>query len=124
MRHRRRGRGRSRLTASWIEPGWHAHVARHPARRRELPEEPPHTRNVLRNIGVDLGVGASRYTFARTAGPVPGSGQIDDVGAVLPYEAIEVSIEEAEARRGTPVSEEARLMCSGLRGSRRRLSCR
>src|SRR3712207_8339272 len=36
----------------------YAHVARHPAWRRELPEEPPHTRNVLRNIGVDLGVGA------------------------------------------------------------------
>src|SRR5215212_2483524 len=86
--------------------GGHAHVARHPAWRRELPEQAPHTRNVLRNIGIDLGVGAFEVDVRQDGrAAMPGSGQIDDVGVVLLYEAVEVSIDEAEAGRGTPVPE-------------------
>jgi hypothetical protein len=88
----------------------HAHVARHPAGCRELPEEPPHPGRVSRDLRVDLGVGAFEVHVrqdGRTAVTRPR--QVDHLGVLLPYKAVEVGIDEAEAGGGTPVPEEARL---------------
>src|SRR5215208_6282293 len=85
-------------------------MAWHPAGCRELPEEAPHPRGVLRNIGVDLGVGAFEGHVRQDGrAAVTRAGQEDGVEVVLPDQAVEVGIDEAEAGRGTPVPEEARL---------------
>jgi hypothetical protein len=90
--------------------GGHADVAGHAAGCRELAEEPPQARSVLRHLRVDLGVGAFEVQVRQDGrSAVTRTGQVDHLGAALPDEAIEVDIDQAEARRGTPVSEEARL---------------
>jgi hypothetical protein len=64
----------------------------------------------LRNIGVDLGVGAFEVHVRQDGrAAVTRASQEDGVEVVLPDQAVEVGIDEAEAGRGTPVPEEARL---------------
>src|SRR5215217_1011067 len=90
--------------------GGHAHVARHPTGGRESPEKPLHPRGVLRNIGVDFGVGAFEVHVrqdGRTA--VTRTRQVDGVQVMHPDEAVDVDVDEAETRRGPPVPQEARL---------------
>jgi hypothetical protein len=71
----------------------HAHVARDPARGRELSEESPQPVLVLRHLGVDLGVRPFEVDVGddRRA-TVPWAGQIDNIGVVLRDEAVQVDV--------------------------------
>ena len=47
---------------------------------------------------------------------MPGAGEEDDVRVLLPDEPVEVNVDEAEAGRGSPVAQEARLDMFGSQG--------
>jgi hypothetical protein len=78
-------------------------------RKRKLLEEFLHALFVLRNVRIEFAVGSFEIDVgddARSA--VTGPGDIDDVEIVLFDQAIEVEVDEIQARRGAPVAEEAR----------------
>src|SRR5215208_1100328 len=77
--------------------GGHADVTRHTAGRRELPEEPLHSRCVLRDLRVDLGVGAFQVDVRQDGrAAVPGASQVDGLGVTLLDQAVEVDVDKAE----------------------------
>jgi hypothetical protein len=88
----------------------HADVAWHAAGRGELPEQPPHALDVLRDARVDLRVRSFEIDVRHDRrAAVTRSRQIDDVGVRLAHEAIEMDVDEAQPRRRSPVAEQARL---------------
>ncbi len=87
-----------------------AHVARHTARRRELPEEAPHPPPVLCDLVVYLGVRAFEphvREHRRTA--VTGPGDEQHRTAAVADQTVEVHVEQIQAGRRPPVAEEPRL---------------
>ena len=95
--------------------GRRAHVARNAAGRRELTKQTRHPGHIFGDRRVDLGVRALEIDVRehrRTA--MTGPGQIDDVEVVLADHAIEMRIDEAQPRRGSPMPEQSRLdvLCS------------
>src|SRR5437773_1222695 len=85
----------------------HAHVARHASRRRELAEEPLHALGVPSDRGVDLAVGALEVRVREESrAPVTGPGQVDDVRADVPDQAVQMDVDQAQAGRRAPVPEE------------------
>ena len=94
--------------------GRHAHVARDAPGGRELAEEPAQAGRVLRYVRVDLGVGALEVHVGDDRGPaVAGPGQVDHVRVGLAHEAVQVRVDEREARRRAPVAEQPRLDVRG-----------
>ena len=83
-------------------------VAGNAARERKLAEQAPHSLLVLRDIGIQLAVAAFeigvRYD-CRAA--VAGAGNKDHAEFLLPDGPVHVHIDEVQARRGTPVPEQA-----------------
>ena len=74
----------------------------------ELAEEFFHSGFVLRDGGVELGVGAFEVGVGDEAGTaVAGAGDVDHVEVVLLDDAIEVDVDEILAGGGAPVAEEA-----------------
>jgi len=85
-------------------------VARDPAGSRELTEQPRHPRDVFRDLRIDLGVRALEVDVGEHRGStVTGPREIDDVEIVRADQPVDVGVEQAQARRGAPVSEQARL---------------
>ncbi len=96
-----------------------AHVARHAAGRRELPEQPAHAVVVLRHHRVHLAVGAFEVHVGEDGGAtVTGAGDEDDVGVAIADDPVEVRVQEAETGRRAPVPEQAWLDVLGRSGSR------
>ena len=90
-------------------------MARDPARERELPEQPPQALFVLLDVRVQLAVGAlevgvrdhARTTVARAA-------DVDRVQIAGAYLAVQVRVDEVQARCRAPVAEQPRLDVLGL----------
>src|ERR1700690_130384 len=76
----------------------------------KLAKERPYSSRILCDFWMNRGVG-SFHIRIRIQGraPVSGAGNIEDAGLLFADEAIEMHIDEAEARRSSPVPEQARL---------------
>ena len=86
------------------------HVARDAAGKGELGEEPLHARLVLRDVRIDLAVGAFEIGVGDQRRPaVAGTGDVDHVEVVLPDHPVQVHVDEVQARRRAPVAEQPRL---------------
>src|SRR3954468_10525216 len=76
----------------------------------ELLEELSQARLVCRDLAIVLTVGALEVSVGdQSRATVTGTGQINDVEIVARDDAIEVRIDEIQARRGAPVTQQARL---------------
>ena len=85
-------------------------MARNPARKRELGEEPLHPLLVLRNVRIDLAVRPFEIGVCDQARPaVPGAGDVDHVEIVLFDQPVEMHIDEVQAWRRAPVPQKTRL---------------
>ena len=83
-------------------------VAGHAARRRELPEEKPHTILIRRDLRMDFGVSTFQIGARIERGAaVPGTSDIDDIRIMLFDQAIEMDIDEVLPRRSPPVPEQS-----------------
>ena len=86
------------------------YVARNPAWEGELLEQLPHPFLVLRDIGVNLAVGAFQIAIGHNAGTaMAGADDIHHVQIALHNDAVQVDIDEIQARRRAPVSKQSRL---------------
>ena len=86
------------------------HMTRNSAGKGELGEEPLHPLLVLRDVWIDLAVGPFEIGVGdQSRAAVSGAGDVDHVKVVLLDEAIEVRVDEIEAGRRSPMSEQARL---------------
>ena len=83
-------------------------VRRDAAGEGELPEQPAHTLGVRRDVGVDLRVGAVEVGVGDQAGTaVAGAGDVDGRLLALLDRPVEVRVEEVQAGRRAPVTEQA-----------------
>ena len=83
-------------------------VARHSEGRRELPEQPPHTFGVLRDLGIHLCPGALEpYVRIRRRPAVARSDEKNGVEAARSDQPVQVCIDEIDPRRRSPVAEQA-----------------
>ena len=90
--------------------GGNAHMARHAAGRGELAEESTHALEVARDLRVDLRIRSLEVNVGHDGGTaVPGPRQIDRAGVGLLHQAVEMRVDETQARRRPPVPEEPRL---------------
>ena len=80
------------------------------ARKRELPEELLHSGLIQLDIRIDLAVGALEIGVCNhRRSPMAGTADIDDICIALSDCAVEMRIDEAEPRRGSPMAEQPRL---------------
>ena len=85
-------------------------VARHAAGERELLEEAAHPLLVLGDVRVDLAVRALEVRVRDEPGPaVAGARHVEHGQVAFDDRAVEVDIDEVQARRRAPVPEEPRL---------------
>src|ERR1700730_5286711 len=85
-------------------------VAREAAGKRELLEQALHALFVLSDVGVDLRVGAFEVGVGDNSGAaVARSTNVNCVEIVGFDNAVEVSVDEIQAGRGAPVTEQPRL---------------
>ncbi len=85
-------------------------VAWNPARERKLPEQPAHAGLVLRHVGIKLAVGPLQPRVGDHPGcAVSRPGDEQHVGVQLPDDPVEMDIDEVQAGRGAPMSEQPRL---------------
>ena len=85
-------------------------VAGDAAGERELREEPLHARLVLADVGINLAVGSLQVGVGHQRRPaVPGAGDVEHVQVVFLDDPVQMDVEEVLARRGSPVTEQARL---------------
>ena len=94
-----------------MEPGvLGRHVARNPAGKGELGEEPLHALRVLRDSRIDLAIGPFEIGVGDQSRPaVTGAGDVDHVEIELLDHPIEMNVDEVEAGRRAPVAEKTRL---------------
>ena len=86
----------------------YADMARHAARRRELAEEPVHPGRVLRDLGVDLRIGAFEIDVGQHGrSAVPRPGQKDGVDILFFDQTVHLDVDQAQAGGGAPVAEQA-----------------
>ncbi|MNT21021.1 hypothetical protein D3C72_1563440 [compost metagenome] len=84
-------------------------MARNAPREGELPEQPAETSLVERHLRIDFAVAALEPGIGNHARPaVSGAADIDHVEVTLTNDPVEMGIDEIEARRGAPVSQEPR----------------
>ena len=75
------------------------------AGKGELAEKLSHPVGILRNAGVDLAVGAFQVGVGHQArATVARPGDVDDVDVAGADDAVQVRIDEVEARCGAPMS--------------------
>ena len=87
-----------------------SHVAGDAAREAELLEQPPHPLLVLADVRIDLAVGPFEVGVRdQRRAAVPGADHVDHVQVVLLDHPVQVRVEEVQAGRGAPVSEQPRL---------------
>ena len=80
------------------------HMARNPAGKRELSEEPLHALHVPRDVRIDFAVRAFEICVGdQSRSPMPGTSDVDHVEIVFLDQPIEVRVDEVEAWRGAPV---------------------
>ncbi len=85
------------------------HMARHAARKGELPEQRAHTRSVPRDARVGLGVGALEPGVGEDGGAaVARTPDAQGVEGPLLDQAVQVGVDEVEAGGGAPVAEQPR----------------
>ncbi len=85
-------------------------MARDPAGEGELAEQPGQPGLVPGDARVQLGVGAFQIGVGHDAGPaVPGPGHVDDVQVPVTDHPVEVGVDQVQAGRGPPVTQQARL---------------
>ena len=85
-------------------------VARDAAGKRELGEQPLHPLLVLRNVGIDLAVSPLEIGVGDQPRPaVAGAGDVDHVEVELLDQPVEMDVDEVQARRRAPMSEQPRL---------------
>ena len=78
-----------------------------PPGRRKLAEEALQARGVLRHVRIDLGVGPFQVDVRDDRGAaVSRAGQVDHVGIRVLDQAVQMHVDEAEARRSSPVSQQ------------------
>ena len=88
----------------------HAHVARDPARRRELAHELQQPRLVGGDARIDLGVGPLEVDVRHDRrAAVAGAGHEEHLCAGPADQPVEVRVDEVQARRRAPVPEQPRL---------------
>ena len=90
---------------------------------RELAEEALEAVVIALDAGVDLGVGAFEVGVGYDAGSaMPGADDEHHVGVLVPDDAVEVEVDEVEARGGAEVAEQARLdVVAGERATEQRV---
>jgi hypothetical protein len=97
--------------------GFRRHVARDPARERELLEQPLHAFGIGRDLGIDLAVGAFEIGVRDDAGAaVTRTDDIDHVRVAFLDDAVQVHVDEIEARRRSPVTQQPWLDVRALQG--------
>ncbi len=85
-------------------------VARDATGERELLEQPQQAVLVLADVRIDLAVGALQVGVGdETGSTVPGTSDVEHAEVVLLDHPVQVGVEKVQARRGTPVAEEAGL---------------
>src|SRR5204862_230130 len=90
--------------------GFGRDVARNAAGETELLEEPLHPLGILGDVWIDLAVSAFEVGVGDQRRPaVPGTDDVDHVQVIMLDDSIQMNIEHIEARRGAPMSQEARL---------------
>ena len=92
--------------AALVDRAWRLgrDMARNPAGKRELSEEPLHALHVLRDVGIDFAVRAFEICVGdQSRSPMPGTSDVDHVEIVFLDQPIEVGVDEVEAWRGAPV---------------------
>ena len=88
----------------------HADVAGDPARGRELAHEAQQPGLVGGDLRIDLGVGPLEVDVGdHRRAAVAGTGDEEDVVAGRPDHAVELGVDQVQARRGPPVAEQAGL---------------
>ena len=86
------------------------HMARNPARKRELGEEPLHALHILRDSWIDFAVCAFEIGVGdQPRSPMSGTGDVDHIKIEFLDQPIEMRVNEVEARRRAPMPEKARL---------------
>ena len=86
-----------------------AHVAGDAAWRRELTYEPEQAGLVERDRRVDLRIGSLEVDVGHDGrAAVARAGDVEDVTIALLYQAVELDVDEAQSRRGAPVTEQSR----------------
>ena len=86
------------------------HVARDASGKGELGEKPLQARLVLRDVRIDLAVGAFQIGVGDQRRPaVAGTGDEDHVEVARPDQPVQVRVDEVQARRRAPVPEQPRL---------------
>ncbi len=107
MQRRTRGTASTEF-ASFVDGsgGLRSNVAGYSAGEGELSEQAAHARFILGDVGIDFAVGALEPRRGDRSGPaVAGSHDVDHVEVSGEDRAVEVRIDEVEARRGAPVTE-------------------
>ena len=95
-------------------------MARDAAWERELPEQPAEPFFVLRDVRIQLRVRAFEVGVRDVRGPaVAGAGDEDRVEVALADRAVQVRVDEVEARRRAEMAEQPRLDVLRRSGSRR-----
>lgn len=93
----------------------HAHVARNPARCRELTDEPGQPGLVLCHLGIDFGVGALEVHIRhQRRAAMSWTGDIDDVRVVAADQPVEMGVDETQPWRRAPMAEQSRFDVRGL----------
>ena len=86
------------------------HVARDASGKGELGEKPLQARLVLRDVRIDLAVGAFQIGVGDQRRPaVAGTGDKDHVEVARPDQPVQVRVDEVQARRRAPMPEQPRL---------------
>src|ERR1700690_4007815 len=76
----------------------------------KLAKERPYSSRILCDFWMNRGVGSFQIRIRiQGRASVSGAGNIEDAGLLFADQAIEMHIDEAEARRSSPVPEQARL---------------
>ena len=98
--------------ATFVYGAWRLrrHMARNPARKRELGEKPLHALHILRDSWIDFAVCAFEIGVGdQPRSPMPGAGDVDHIKIEFLDQPIEMRVNEVEARRRAPMPEKARL---------------
>ena len=83
-------------------------VAGHAARSRELAEHKPQAVFIVRDLRMNLGVGAFEIGAGiERRASVSRTGDVDDVGIVLFDQPVQMNVDEVLAWRGSPVTEQS-----------------
>src|SRR5882724_9727230 len=91
------------------------HMAGNSPRKGKLPEQPLHPFLVLRDLRINLAVGALQPGIRhdrRTA--VPGSGDVDHVEVEFADQPVEMRVDQVEPGASSPVAQQTRLDVMGL----------